>query len=367
MGPGRAWFAAACLAIGCAGPPTPRAAPPPAPPPPEVAIALPDAAPPRDPLAPHCHEVVGAVAADGYVSVATAADFSCAVRADGALFCWGDQLSTVVSGATGEPIAINGVSDARCVAAGLWTACALLRDGTVSCWGSAFDTNHSGVGNRPATPIHGLDDVAQIAVGIQPCALRRSGEVVCWTRESWAPTTGAPVAPTPIEGIDDAVDLAAGAAWACARRAGGRVSCWELDDWDGPAFQPVDVPDLLGATAIDIDYAVHAITATGEVVRWHPGPLAAEPLAGWTDATGLALQQSYGCILDGAGAVRCGALPLAADTAADASPPTARSDVAAAAGLVLGGYLACALLATGDVTCWQPRPDAAAAIVPLPR
>jgi len=95
------------------------------------------------------------------VQVATIADYGCAVRASGAVACWGFSMT----GATGREAAgayprardVVGVSDAVEVAVAAWHACARLRDGGVACWGwegNTVGTGRLGRGHprRFATP-----------------------------------------------------------------------------------------------------------------------------------------------------------------------------------------------------------------------
>jgi len=95
------------------------------------------------------------------VQVATTAHYGCAVRASGAVACWGFSET----GATGRPSAgayprardVVDVSDAVEVAVAAWHACARLGDGGVACWGwegNSIGTGRLGRGRprRFATP-----------------------------------------------------------------------------------------------------------------------------------------------------------------------------------------------------------------------
>lgn len=94
---------------------------------------------------------------DEVVSLATGHAFSCAVREDGTVWCWGDSGNytlgeAVMDGSPApEPVQVAGVGDAVGVKAGHSFACALKADATVVCWGFGTDTDG---GIRPsATPL----------------------------------------------------------------------------------------------------------------------------------------------------------------------------------------------------------------------
>jgi hypothetical protein len=65
---------------------------------------------------------------------------TCAVRADGAVFCWGDnaahQLGAATPGSSSTPVRVQGVADADQIAVGERFACAMDKRGAVFCWGS---------------------------------------------------------------------------------------------------------------------------------------------------------------------------------------------------------------------------------------
>jgi alpha-tubulin suppressor-like RCC1 family protein len=94
---------------------------------------------------------------DGVVSLAAGHAFTCAVRGDGTVWCWGDSSNyalgeAVMDGSPApEPVQVVGVADAVRVKAGHHFACALLADASALCWGFGTDTDG---GIRPsATPL----------------------------------------------------------------------------------------------------------------------------------------------------------------------------------------------------------------------
>jgi alpha-tubulin suppressor-like RCC1 family protein len=130
----------------------------------------------------------------GGPAIAVGAGFyhSCAVRNDGALFCWGDnglgQLGSAAGAIATTPVMVP-VGAALDVQGGDGTTCALLADRTVSCWGnSQFGQTGTGATGsmEPPGPVVGVDDALAIAYGSDHgCAIRTSGDLVCWGRNQW--------------------------------------------------------------------------------------------------------------------------------------------------------------------------------------
>ena len=120
------------------------------------------------------------------VDVAAGTNHSCAVSDDGRVFCWGFNLFGQLGDGTTEdrnrPTLVPGISDAEKVVAGDSHTCALLRGGVVRCWGSnRRGALGDGSGEDSRTPvtvaIDGVDDIVSGAEHV--CALRDS-ELLCW-------------------------------------------------------------------------------------------------------------------------------------------------------------------------------------------
>lgn len=127
----------------------------------------------------------------GAVAVTAGKGFSCALRADGTVWCWGDNREGQVGGgpmaARLSPTQADTQGTAWAVRAGRAHACALLGGGEVRCWGAntagqlGDGTLSGGVTPRPVAGFaRGAAQV--IADGDVSCALRpeRGGELWCW-------------------------------------------------------------------------------------------------------------------------------------------------------------------------------------------
>jgi alpha-tubulin suppressor-like RCC1 family protein len=144
---------------------------------------------------------------------------SCALRANGAVACWGanDSGSLGTASAVGDcagpynkpcsvaalPVAIQHASTD--VSSGWQHACAVAEDGTLECWG------HNGYGQlgRPAADsptctsgfpcemlprrVPNLSGIARVFAGIgSTCALTRDGRALCWGNLPDSYVTSAP-------------------------------------------------------------------------------------------------------------------------------------------------------------------------------
>jgi alpha-tubulin suppressor-like RCC1 family protein len=135
------------------------------------------------------------------VQIGVGGMFSCALRKDGTVWCWGrndaGQLGRRAERERGsygpafEAVIgrIEGLEHVASISAGGDHACALLEDATVRCWGQN-KAGELGDGTTESSPgrivaVKGLADVAQIVAGRSvseghTCALTRAGEVLCW-------------------------------------------------------------------------------------------------------------------------------------------------------------------------------------------
>lgn len=184
-----------------------------------------------------------ALGTSGIVEVAANASHTCARRTDGTVACWGfgmvGQLGDGLGVSRGVPGDVRSLaSPALGLALGFGFSCARTRAGTVGCWGSGGG-GQLGVGHRiesqlvPLT-IPGLDDVHLLAAGgNHACVVRGNGQVLCWgsnTRGQLGDgTRETRLAPVPATGVRSIVEIAAGGSHTCARRASGLVSCWGLN------------------------------------------------------------------------------------------------------------------------------------------
>ncbi len=180
--------------------------------------------------------------AGGVQSVSMYAGHSCAVKTDGSLWCWGandqGQLGdgTVVDKTT--PICPNGMhTQVRAVAVGHFHTCALRADGTVWCWGRGTEGQ---LGNGAAasstvpvqvTGLTGLTPAAILSGSYFNYVILDTGLTRAWGYNSIGMLADGTIVnrPAPVSqiGLDDGVAAFDGSRhFACAAAPSGQLSCW---------------------------------------------------------------------------------------------------------------------------------------------
>ncbi|HJL01616.1 MAG TPA: hypothetical protein RMH85_09170 [Polyangiaceae bacterium LLY-WYZ-15_(1-7)] len=250
------------------------------------------------------------------VQVATArfttGGFACAVRSDGAVFCWGagerGQLGTGAGADRSVPQRVVGATDdvellADSVALGAAHACALRSDGAAFCWG-AGDLGQLGSGTlvdrlRPvALDFRDPETDARIDVPLtlivagaaHACGLDADGGVWCWGANDAGQAGDASLVPqvqrprqVPLEDDEGnalvAEGLFAGARHTCANVAGGGVRCWGANERSQtglaapgpqrPSVSPSGLPPIAAGAATFASSC--ALTDEGGVRCWGAG------------------------------------------------------------------------------------------------
>ena len=169
---------------------------------------------------------------------------TCAIDAEGGLWCWGQEDWGVLGpnaqeGDGREPIAVPLSSPAVSVAVGSTLTCAALDDGTVWCWGR----NWNEVLGLPAAVTESADPV-QIEVGLSAedvrvggstvCTVAADGTAVCWgDNETGAVgdhTSGADNSPRLPSVVGESAVEAALDDWQALATAGGHTCGIRTDD-----------------------------------------------------------------------------------------------------------------------------------------
>ncbi len=129
-------------------------------------------------------------ALEAVVEVALGSSHSCARLSDNTVWCWGSFYGQDGPGMEGAskpvPTQVTELGDsARALALGASHACALLDDGSVWCWGAntGGQLGSGGTDNlESATPVAGLGtEVAALGVGeLHTCVVKTDESVWCW-------------------------------------------------------------------------------------------------------------------------------------------------------------------------------------------
>ncbi len=180
----------------------------------------------------------------GALAISTGGAHSCALRSDHTVVCWGIDwhgmlaYDPITGAPSGPMVVVPGLSNVVAIDAGGYFTCALRANGTVSCWG---DGAHGEAGDGttletsyvPST-VAGITDAVAIAVDrYHACALRAGGTVACWggsdpgQDDGGLPDSALPVA---IAGVSGAVAIRAGGDSTYALRPDGSILAWGVGD-----------------------------------------------------------------------------------------------------------------------------------------
>lgn len=274
--------------------------------------------------------------------IAAGGGHSCAVRADGEVWCWGDDTWGELG--DGGDLDVNGpafaLSHATSVAVtgpsstgrGLAReySCALLVNGTVQCWGYGLDGEigngtNTGMVRAPA-PVMGLPVAASLALaGTGAFAVLNDGTVATWGT-TVSSTTNTAVA---LPGLTNVIAMAAGELHVCALLGDSTVTCWGANDYGQLGN---------GTTA----------SVIAQTPRWVPGI---------HDGMSIAAGDDHTCVLRKDGTVWC----WGADdwgqlgdgrTSGMQTTPQPVAGLKDAIAVAAGASFTCALLADTSIRCW---------------
>lgn len=208
---------------------------------------------------------------------------------------WTECPSGVVEAGTASSDVVC-ASPAVDVAVGDGFSCILREDGTVACWGKN-DVGQLGQGHTNHSPLpqpvmaEGQDDeplqgVVQLSVGAAfGCALREDASVWCWGDDAWGQLgTGTyddgdfqPFA-APVDAVKGAIRVVAGGVYACVVNADTTATCWgnrgeALVLGDGNALGNGDVVHFVTvATGWPNDEVSKAVTGVVDIACGWGGP-----------------------------------------------------------------------------------------------
>jgi alpha-tubulin suppressor-like RCC1 family protein len=281
-------------------------------------------------------------AIDDAVDLAGGYDNLCVVRRSGSVWCWGSLTGAWTAELKGahrrrrwdEPMAIEGVTNARRVFCGYGIACALTSSGRVTCWGDVdgdWTTKATGLMTLPQL---GVDQVA--IGGKHRCLTDRAGQLFCFgvSRSGifgLGPGLRVNVPASTAEEIrlPDFTQLASGSDHSCALLQDRTVSCWGDNTYgqlgDGTTEGRLDPQAVLGlgdivqvvaaeqhSCALSLDggvfcwgwdfYGQVGLRWTSARVRQRRIPTA---VAGLDDAVSVSSGDDYSCALRKTGQVLC--------------------------------------------------------------
>ncbi|HEY4452088.1 MAG TPA: IPT/TIG domain-containing protein [Solirubrobacteraceae bacterium] len=182
----------------------------------------------------------------GVRAIAAGGNDSFALMANGTVMSWGDNESGELGDGTAKlssdvPIAVKRLTGVKAIAAGGDFALALLSGGTVQAWGSNQFGQLANSGAEEASdlpvPAGALASVASLAAGSNHAlALLSTGTVMAWGEDSSGQLGNGTFklrqeAPTEVGGLSGVSSISAGGADSAALLSGGAVVTWGLDNW----------------------------------------------------------------------------------------------------------------------------------------
>ena len=329
--------------------------------------------------------------ADHSTAVATGESFSCALRVDGKVLCWGKNFAGQL-GVDGvldsdSPVLVPGVSNALAIAATRMHVCVLLADGGVRCWG-LNSQGQLGGGKRAyeGTTKFGLLGFQATKLS-DSCAISTTGATYCWGwNRSGALGNGSGPdfesdSPLAVADMPSAMAVSSGYYFSCALTATGTVKCWGGNEYgqlgNGTrvnASTPVTVTGISDATAIAVSSRQScAIVANGRVACWGSGladnglgslvRATPELVAGVSQAVSIAVSDQNVCAVISDGTIRCWGEnyhgQLGDGTHNSSSKPVTVRGISNARSVALGRGYACAVSHDGGVWCWGDQQDGA--------
>lgn len=228
---------------------------------------------------------------------------SCAVTRDGNVYCWGSGIWGMLGVIPSDPcdcaksaVKVPNLENVQSLALGTFFSCALKTDGAVWCWGSNKE-GQLGRGTRdardrwdkldkdaaaPPARVQGLTNIAEIAAGDHHvCALDRTRRKLwCWgsNRHGQFGILDVPESLVPLEvplpqELGEVATIVAGGSATCALSTTGALFCWGLYQQDSERsdkpIPPRRIQGLppLAAIAYDADRFC-AVDQNGKVLSW---------------------------------------------------------------------------------------------------
>jgi alpha-tubulin suppressor-like RCC1 family protein len=186
-------------------------------------------------------------AATDWAQVSTGPYYSCAVKTDGTLWCWGiDTNNQLGNGApTGDqdtPVQeVTAATNWAQVEGGRTHTCAIKTDDTLWCWGwdgyAALGNGADGNQDSPDQEATAATNWEQVAIGqYHSCAVKTDGTLWCWGRNNAGQLGNgtSTTADTPVQEVTAATNwaqVAAGSGSACAVKTDGTLWCWGADTY----------------------------------------------------------------------------------------------------------------------------------------
>jgi alpha-tubulin suppressor-like RCC1 family protein len=289
-------------------------------------------------------------------SLAVGGAHTCAIGAETALTCWGENEDGQLGDGTTVDRAVAGdvlglTTGIVAVVTGMNHTCALTPAGGLTCWGwnrygQLGNGMLTGLAPNP-TPVDVLEAgvTAVAAGGVHTCSIDTSGGVQCWGRNRFGQVGNGLLCvlcptPTDVLGLTAPIaSVAAGGRHNCALTEADELSCWGDNTFGQLGVETADV----------------CIGALLEETPCSTTPVAVPGFAGGVDSVSTGF--SHTCILSDAGGALCWGANDSGQlgdgtTSSRTSPAEVSGLTSGVAAVAAGGRHTCALMVAGGVQCW---------------
>lgn len=340
------------------------------------------------PVATQTPQRANAAAMTGFTQVSISGAFTCALKTDGTVWCWGNNAAGKLGDGTttnrNRPVQVSALTGVTSVEAGYDFTCALKSNGTVWCWG----TNGNGqLGNgtttNSSTPVQvtGLTNATQLATGPgHACVVKNDATVACW---GWNVnhmlgdgTVTSRTTPVSVSGITTAIQVRAGSWNTCVLLVDQTITCWGSGSQmrgsggSGSASVKTSPTGISGVTMMSNSKGQHICSKlTDETVKcWgyndhgqvgdntqvdKNSPVVIPELAG---VNAISTNNHTSCAIKADQTVLCwgwgGWNQLGNGSTADKFVPTAVPNVTGVTQISAGYTHTCVVLADTSIQCW---------------
>jgi len=340
------------------------------------------------PIVTQTPQRANAAAMTGFTKVTAGTDFTCAVKSDATVWCWGlnssGQLGDGTTTNRNRPVQVLGLTGVTDVDNQSDFACALKSDATVWCWGNGgFGQLGRGSTANSSTPVQvtGLSGVTQISTGYgHVCAVLSDGTVRCW---GWNVnhmlgngTTTSSSIPISVSGITTATQIQAGAWNTCVLLADQTITCWGSGSQmrgsggSGSGSVKTSPTGISGVTMLSNAHGQHICTKLSDqsVKCWgynDHGQVGDNSqvdrntpvvIAGLTGVIGMSSANHTTCAVKSDNSPWCwgwgGWGQLGTGNSADQFIPTAVPGVGSVSQISAGYVHSCAVLTDSTIKCW---------------
>jgi len=216
------------------------------------------------------------ISQQGYRIVSAGEDYTCGLRMNSTIVCWGKNDSGQIDAPTG--IFQN-------LSAGYFHACSMSTQGSLTCWGS---NDHRQLESIPGGAFASVD-----AGYRHTCAVRANGSLACWGDNDWGQLINIP--------SESFTMVATGWTHTCALRSDRTLACWGTSI----VGQLVNIPTGT-FTAVDAGFAhTCALRTDGSLACWGddsvgqlqniPGGMFTAVSTGWGHTCALRTDGSLAC------------------------------------------------------------------------